>query len=150
MNARQEIARAEVEKETGEEGELDANDARVERDQAGHDGAENGRDGIEREKRNRAPGAIARDQHERDGVESVGEVVGDDGEQHDPSGPRPGLESDADRQPVEKAVKRQPESAGDADLVMMSRRVMLLLAVDDRQLLEQEDADESAQRNDHQ
>jgi hypothetical protein len=69
--------------------------------------------------------------------------VRDDGQQHDEADLRPGLEADADCQPIEEAVERQPERADQADVVVMSGRVVLLLAVDDRQLLEQEDRREA-------
>ena len=63
---------------------------------------------------------------------------------------RAGLEADADRESVQEAVKREAERAGEADVVMMSRRVVLLLAVNDRQFFEQKNREKSDHHGDHQ
>ena len=71
-------------------------------------------------------------------------------EQDHDAGARPGFERHADRQAVEETVKRETERADQADVVMMSRRVVLLFAMDDRQLLQKENRHETDDDRHHQ
>src|SRR5439155_18654260 len=107
----QEIGGAEVQEEAGEEGELERDDAGLEPQQAGAKRADNRCNSVDKEQRDCSRGVIARREHEGHGVETVGEIVRDHGEEDDDPDLRAGLEADADREPVQEAVKREAERA---------------------------------------
>ena len=73
-----------------------------------------------------------------------------DRQQHDHADACPGLEPDADGQSVEEAVEREPDRADQSNLMGVSWRVVLFLAVDDGQFLEQEDGHEAGDERGHQ
>ena len=150
MHLRQQVARAEIEEKPGEERELEAEHAWRDIEHPRDERAGHRRHGVDHQQRAGAQRAVSCRQHEGDRIESVREVVRHDGQQHDHADARPGLESDADGQSVEEAVEREPDRADQPDVMGVSRRIVLFLAVDDGQFLEQEDGHEAGDERRHQ
>src|SRR5918998_1743299 len=105
--------------------------------------AEERRDGDEREppEGGRATSTLAHD--ERDGVDPVGEVVGDDGEEDEDSGLGVEPERKSDPQAVRERVKRESGGPEGADVAVGTRLCRIVAVVEDEEALRDEEEEES-------
>ena len=55
--------------------------------------------------------------------------MGDNRQKHDEAGARACFEGHADRQAIEKAMKREAERADETNVVMMARRIVLFFTM---------------------
>ena len=80
---------------------------------------------------------------EAHGVEAIGEVVREDGDEDEQAGRGVRSESEADREAVDEAVGREAESAEGADLAMRTGVGGLIAVMEDEDSLEHEEGQEA-------
>jgi hypothetical protein len=152
VGLRQDVARSDVEQEAGEDAQVDQKTLRRNVHEKGDGRTDEGGGGVKGKEPERFASAVAVGEHQRDRVHPVGEVMGNDRDSDREADGGSRLEAKPDRDAVRQAVPGQRERRRDSDgrTVMVVFRVFPLVGtVDQQSLLDDVEAEETADESDH-